>query len=445
MSDDRKFDRHAIKELSRETGRPISTLLALASCNDPFYAGATPASMAEAEWFAELYQAFGFSVGCHLRRVHYRLVSQETPLPMRDGTSYENTQACWEKLCVASKYARYLGLVPTDDFEDHRNPEATLHLPEPVDPPSIDSDVDDAALSLPRELPTPFLVLSAKYPTACHIEIWCEKSTVDDVLDPLARQYGLNVQTLIGEVSETRCRQLVERAKANGDRPVRIIYLSDFDPAGQSMPVAAARKIEWYLRDLDGSLDIQLQPVVLTHAQCVQYRLPRTPIKEGERRAAHFEAQFGAGATELDALEALHPGELRKILVAEIERFLDPELKDRWREFEDEAEEALDAIEEAELAEHADDLAVLQARLDALREEAQALDHDLSIINETIRRGMMLRAHGMVGIDLDVPEPCDADEWEEPLFDSARDYLAQIDAFKAFQGKPVGRKTKQSE
>ena len=444
MSDDQKLNGHAIKELSRETGRPISTLLALASCNDPFFAGATVVTRADAEWFAELYRTFGFRAGCHLRRVHYRLISQETPLPMRDGTPYENTQGCWERLCVASKHARYLGLVPKGDFEDHRNPEATLHLPEAVDPPSIDSDVDDATLFLPRELPTPFLVLSAGYPTACHIEIWCEKSTVDDVLDPLAREYGLNVQTLIGEVSETRCRELVERAKANGGRPVRIIYLSDFDPAGQSMPVAAARKIEFFLRDLDGSLDIQLQPVVLTHAQCVQYRLPRTPIKKGERRAARFEAQFGEGATELDALEGLHPGELRKILVAEIERFLDPELKDRWREFEDEARERLDAIEEANLAEHADDLAVLQARLDALREEAQALDHDLSIINESIRRDMMLCTHGVIGIDLDVPEPCDADEWDEPLFDSARDYLGQIDAFKTFQGKPTGRKTKQS-
>ena len=445
MSDDQKIDGQAIKEMSVELKRPIETLLALARQNDPFYAGATPATRAEAEWFAELYDRFEFGRGSHLRRVHYRLISQETPILLPDGVPYENTETCWKKLSEASKHARYLGLVPIDDFEDHRNPEPTLYLPEPVDEPSIDTDTNTMALQLPRKLPVPSLVLNADCPTPCHLEIWCEKSTVDDVLDPLGRQYGLNLQTGLGELSVSLVRDLVTRVLANGDRPVRIIYVSDFDPGGQSMPVAVARKIEWFLRNSDSCLDIQLQPIALTHAQCLEYELPRTPIKETETRAAAFEARYGEGATELDALEALHPGELRNILVAEIERFLDPEFEDHWSEFEDEAQEKLGAIEQAELGEHADDLAVLQARLDALRDEARELEIDLSIINETIRAGMMSRAQGVIGIDLDVPEPCDADEWEEPLFDSARDYVEQIDAYKAFQGKPTGRKTKKSE
>jgi hypothetical protein len=132
-----KINSHAIVEWSRETRRPIATLLALAPANDPFYAGAMPASAAGAEWFAEHYHNFGFSAGCHLRRVHYRLVSQETPLLMRDGKPYENTQSCWEKLCAASKPARYLGLVPIDDFDDKRAPPPTLHLLESVDEPAI--------------------------------------------------------------------------------------------------------------------------------------------------------------------------------------------------------------------------------------------------------------------------------------------------------------------
>ena len=79
------------------------------------------------------------------------------------------------------------------------------------------------------------------------------------------------------------------------------------------MPVAVARKIEFEIRSNDLDIDIQVRPIILTHKQCKKYRLPRTPIKETERRAAHFEARFGEGATELDALEALHPGELHGI------------------------------------------------------------------------------------------------------------------------------------
>jgi len=105
------------------------------------------------------------------------------------------------------------------------------------------------------------------------------------------------------------------------------VYVSDFDPAGRSMPVAAARKIEHFVRrgmaDGRGLVDIALQPLILTPEQCVAYRLPRVPIKESERRAARFEHRFGEGATELDALEALHPGAIRDILQREIARFFD--------------------------------------------------------------------------------------------------------------------------
>ena len=63
---------------------------------------------------------------------------------------------------------------------------------------------------------------------------------------------------------------------------------------------------------------------LLTEDQCRRYRLPRTPIKETERRKSRFEQRFGVGATELDALEALHPGEMRQIVDTEISRYIDP-------------------------------------------------------------------------------------------------------------------------
>lgn len=39
-------------------------------------------------------------------------------------------------LCSASKYARYLGLVPIDDFDDKRTPDPAIHLPEVADEPT---------------------------------------------------------------------------------------------------------------------------------------------------------------------------------------------------------------------------------------------------------------------------------------------------------------------
>ena len=60
------------------------------------------------------------------------------------------------------------------------------------------------------------------------------------------------------------------------------------------MPVAVARKIEhqMYTRGLKDGLDIQVRPVALTYDQCLRYRLPRTPLKDTERRATAFEARY---------------------------------------------------------------------------------------------------------------------------------------------------------
>ena len=66
-----------------------------------------------------------------------------------------------------------------------------------------------------------------------------------------------------------------------------------------------------------------MTPHKSTRKQCIEYKLPRTPLKETERRAARFQERFGEGATELDALEALHPGELRRIIETEIARYHD--------------------------------------------------------------------------------------------------------------------------
>lgn len=63
---------------------------------------------------------------------------------------------------------------------------------------------------------------------------------------------------------------------------------------------------------------------------------------------------------------------------------------------------------------------------------------DLTVRNEVIARELKATAPDVD--EFDFPEPRDADEWENPLFDSARDYVAQIDCYKEFQGKATAGK-----
>jgi hypothetical protein len=439
-----------LKALSKQLGRPLFTLYALSVANDPFIAG-QPARRAAAEWFAEVWNDLGVERGFHLRRIHYAAMSQDPPILMPDGEPYINTDECADFLNHAALDARHLGLVDAEDLVDRKNAEPAIYFADGDDvPASIECTtgglMGGSTMIQPPVLSFPHLQLSRPIITQpFHVEVWCEKSTMNDILMPLGESYGVNVTTGTGELSLTRCLQLVRRAKESG-KPVRILYVSDFDPAGASMPVAVARKIEHLLHVRDLQLDIQLRPVVLTHEQCLRYRLPRTPIKASEGRARGFEARFGEGATELDALEALHRGELRRILVREIGRYHDDALEDEVEAVTAQVRADLADVERTVRARHADDLAKLEAERVKIAAEIEEMAKRAVKMELTLKRKArpILRkiekefeAEAPDVDDYDWPEPDHGDEDDDPLFDSTRGYVEQIDRYKAHQGKPT--------
>ena len=95
------------------------------------------------------------------------------------------------------------------------------------------------------------------------------------------------------------------------------------------MPISVARKLQ-ALRDLlYPELDIQLHAVALTLAQCRELHLPSTPLKESERRGDRWRAVMGWEQTEIDALAALRPRELRQIAEKAVAPFFDASLARR--------------------------------------------------------------------------------------------------------------------
>jgi hypothetical protein len=349
-----------IKKLAKELNRPASTLIALSPSNDPF--SITPARHDGAHWFARIWKRFRLGPGTHVRRVHYKLISQAAPIKMSNGMPFKNTAECWEDMIGWSNDARYLDIVPAEDFIDRRNAKPLIYLPVGSRSGSlclINNAPDVELASAMPDLPALYLIRPTNL-QRYHIELWCEKTTANDILEPIARKNGCNVITGMGELSQTACVNVVERAAQSG-LPVRILYISDFDPGGLSMPVAVARKIEHrlYLKNLD--LDIQVRPIALTLEQCQKFRLPRTPIKEGERRAAAFEERFGDGATELDALEALHPGELQRIIEREIDRYFDDSIDECVRDKAAEVEYTLSKINRNIQAEHRAEIKALKS------------------------------------------------------------------------------------
>lgn len=322
-----------VKAIAKERECKVDDVLALAPNNDPFYVG-RDSQIRQAEWAAEIWKRMGSPQEVHVRRMHYYLVTvANIEKPWKDtktGMSvYVNTLDDWGKLGNAAKYARYLGLIPFSAFIDRRNPPAEIRRHTWADE-GVDYIRDRMnAETMMEELTDAGRMVNGWNFMPYHTEIWVEKSTMNDVLMPIAKNYGATLVAGLGELSITHAHGLMERVQEY-DVPTRVFYISDFDPAGAGMPISVARKIEWFNRLFDDydNLDIKLKPIALTLEQCEQFELPRTPIKATDARKGTFEAKFGGGATELDALEALHPGELDRIVRAEIRPYFD---KDMWR------------------------------------------------------------------------------------------------------------------
>jgi hypothetical protein len=130
-------------------------------------------------------------------------------------------------------------------------------------------------------------------------------------------------------------------------------------------------------------VDIKLTPLALTHAQVTTYELPRIPVKESDRRKPGFEERYGAGAVELDALEALRPGELAELVREAVAPYRGQRLAGRFYEVAREAQRAAEdqwaeqiTVHEAERAEILDGVSRItahyQERLALLNAELQA-------------------------------------------------------------------------
>lgn len=406
----KKLDHGQLKEMAKIMGVRVTDILAMSPKNDPFYVG-TGAQMEMAMWFYGLWGRAGYSTGVHLRRVHYWCVSHgdvRLPRPIKQGDErsdlYMNSHEAWQYLCQASKMARYLNLVDINAIEDRKNPHPILK----ANTEALEDDLHIESLS--TVMPSLYLYgLEAHKVQPYVMEIWCEKSGMNDVLLPICELYGINLVTFAGEASISAVHALAERAR-DTHKPIRIFYISDFDPAGKSMPLAVARKLE-YLVQGEG-MDIRLRQIALTIEQVRKYNLPPTPIKKSEKRASKFQERHGfKGAVELDALEAIHQGALADIVREAIEPYFDAQahnaairehrlltknLRAQARQIMEKYEEELKAIE-------------------ALNEELEAIEVPKHSIKESEYRAEE-----------------DDDDW---LFDSERDYMIQMDYYLQFKGE----------
>jgi hypothetical protein len=334
------------------------SLLALSVGNDPYAIG-RPAELKQGRWFAELAGRVRQGMEkIHIRGFHYRWDAlQGSGL---DGRRYRNDKHHWEELSRASKIARVLGLVNPETFSDRRN-DALRVFSEPSAGPQVPRvsfpvwigfpRLDPAAPMPPLELPG-VEVTGYEYGGAADqpevLVVVTEK--MEDVLEPMCRQLCVDLLGGTGYESYTRALELLRHAEGRRQR-LHVFYVSDYDNAGENMPVTFGRHLQFFADRLGVKAEITLQPIALTREQVARYHLPKAPDKR---------------QTELDSLEALHPGTLAEILRDAVLQRRDATLAERLASA---AVEAQSTVEE----DWQDLVSDLRDELERIRGEARAV------------------------------------------------------------------------
>ena len=450
---------HDIKQEAKERRCSVEDLLPMSRNSDPFYTGYEGVTRRKAEWFRDVWQQHGSRNGVHLRRLHYWFMS----LPGKDidGEVYLNDEKHWTMMNEGGVFAREKNLVPAGAFIDRRNPPVQDYTDYSyAGGPSY--EVDKLSYYLPDfnfSIYDPSASVSGYgYSTMdqhYHLEVWAEKSTMDDVLIPICREYDAVYKTFAGGASLTAVVEAIQRQRATG-KPSRIFYISDFDLAGYRMPREVARKVEFWKQEFEPDLNMCIEPIALTPAQIDEYHLPRTPvppIKEGAAEARkkarkteteEFEAIHGHGVTELDALEALHPGVLSRIVVGYLSQYRDNEMESDLYDCGGEAQENIDEAINTIMDEYTDEIGEIREKIIEIMSVTHGVQEQLVPFRERLKEIQTETNERIFDMDMDLPQRPymrDPMEGEEPeyMFKTGRDYCDQLEYYdKHKNGKAWG-------
>jgi hypothetical protein len=392
----------ALDEARAASGLKAEDLLVLSRRHDPF-ALDTPEGHRDAAWFREHLDRLVGDRRIHLHGFHYVLVSAGGVVKP-NGEPYRNTHADDDWLAdVAGKRARWLRYIDFDRIDDNRNDAPIIYRPEPPGRPlvevggSVGSYCSDEIASARIGRCRPFPMLYNFNPWQPYgLAFFGEKSSLDPVLRPLAERHRADMYLGAGELSDTLVWRMARDAVADG-RPLIVFCFSDFDPAGMQMPISIGRKLQAFKTLFFPGLRGQVVPVALSLDHALEFRLPTTPVKDGEKRRDRWQQAYGpalfeagliespgqAAQVEIDALAALRPAELQRIAEAAIAPYVDRDLprrfattEARWRRAAEAAvaaqvdEEAVAAIRER--AEYA--VGAFNDALEALRAAGADLD-----------------------------------------------------------------------
>jgi hypothetical protein len=147
---------------------------------------------------------------------------------------------------------------------------------------------------------------------AWRVEIWVESRSIAGVIEHDCRELAVSLYPAGGFSSITLAYEAAQSLnRAHDERPVRILYIGDHDPAGVLIDVALERELREHL---DSRIELEFKRIAITQKQIKDLDLPTKPRKAGDRRALHVES-----TVEAESMPARY---MRRLLRQEVESLL---------------------------------------------------------------------------------------------------------------------------
>jgi hypothetical protein len=143
-------------------------------------------------------------------------------------------------------------------------------------------------------------------------EVWAESRSIASVMLSDCKELAVDLYPCGGFASLSFVHAAAQFHNASQDtRPLVIVYVGDYDPAGVLIDVTLERELREHLRH---DIDIDFRRIAVNEEQVETYDLPTKPRKDGDKRSQHLTYSVEA--------EAMPASTLRRILRLEVETLL---------------------------------------------------------------------------------------------------------------------------
>ena len=143
-------------------------------------------------------------------------------------------------------------------------------------------------------------------------EVWAESRSIASVLLRDCRQLAVDLYPCGGFSSLSFVHAAAQQHNDRPDtRPLVVLYVGDYDPAGVLIDQSLQRELRQHLR---ADIELSFKRIAINEEQIGAYDLPTKPRKEGDKRSLQV-----AHTVEAEAMPAR---DLRAILRLEVEMLL---------------------------------------------------------------------------------------------------------------------------